>query len=93
MAFWRHGTACAVDVLIGASGFDVHLADGRRLYVPFDWFPHLERATPPQRSRWQLIGNGIGIHWPELDEDLSIAGLLHGTRPHCGGHATAVGTT
>jgi hypothetical protein len=81
LASWRHGTVRAVDVLIGTDGFDVRIKDGRRLFVPFSWFPRLEVATPAQRSRWQLIGNGIGIHWPELDEDLSIAGLLHGTRP------------
>lgn len=80
MASWRHGLARAVDVLPGADGFDVCLADGRRLWVPFFWFPRLAAATPHQRNRWQLIGHGIGIHWPDIDEDLSIEGLLHGTR-------------
>jgi len=93
MASWRHGTVRAVDVLIGTDGFDVHIEDGRRLFVPFSWFPRLDVATPAQRSDWQLIGTGIGIHWPALDEDLSIAGLLHGTRPQCCGHQTAGGTT
>ena len=54
----------------------VHLKDGRTLGVPITWFPKLLDATPAQRAAWQLIGQGSGIHWPELDEDLSVAGLL-----------------
>jgi hypothetical protein len=80
MAFWRHGRARAVDVLPGTDGFDVRLEDGRRLHVPYSWFPRLEAATPLQRTHCQLIGSGIGIHWPDIDEDLSVEGLLHGTR-------------
>lgn len=57
----------------------VVLADGRRLSVPMAWFPRLLGATPEQRARFELLGDGQGIHWPELDEDLSIAGLLRGT--------------
>ncbi len=56
--------------------FVVHLEDGRSLSVPLEWFPLLRDATPEQRARWELIGPGIGIHWPELDEDVSVAGLL-----------------
>lgn len=54
----------------------VHLEDGRSLSVPLEWFPRLRDATPEQRSRWELIGPGFGIRWPEIDEDLSVAGLL-----------------
>jgi hypothetical protein len=61
----------------------VALADGRRLSVPLAWFPRLNQATPDQRRQWELIGHGVGIHWPEIDEDLSVAGLLAGTRPRC----------
>lgn len=57
----------------------VDLADGRRLEVPLTWFPRLLHATEEQRSNWELLGGGEGIHWPELDEDLSVAGLLRGT--------------
>jgi hypothetical protein len=56
--------------------FVVHLEDGRSLSVPLEWFPRLRDATPEQRAHWELIEPGIGIHWPELDEDISVAGLL-----------------
>jgi hypothetical protein len=54
----------------------VGLEDGREIGAPLAWFPRLAAATPEQRARWQFIGRGIGLHWPELDEDLSVAGLL-----------------
>ena len=54
----------------------VHLVDGRTLRVPLEWFPSLRDATRAQLGKWRLIGQGIGIHWPELDEDLSVRGLL-----------------
>jgi hypothetical protein len=54
----------------------VHLEDGRSLTVPLEWFPRLRDATPAAQNRWELMGRGLGIHWPELDEDLSVAGLL-----------------
>jgi hypothetical protein len=54
----------------------VRLADGRVLHVPLEWFPRLRDATPEERTEWRLIGRGVGIHWPELDEDISIRGLL-----------------
>ena len=54
----------------------VELLDGRRISVPLAWFPKLARATREQRSHWRWIGGGIGIHWEELDEDISIEGLL-----------------
>jgi len=50
--------------------------DGRSLAVPLEWFPRLHSATPKQRSRWEIIGRGVGIHWPEVDEDISVAGLF-----------------
>ena len=52
------------------------LADGRRLSVPLVWFPRLLRASPEQLENYELLGEGLGIHWPDLDEDLSVAGLL-----------------
>ena len=54
----------------------VHLVDGRRLEVPLSWFPKLFHASPAKRNRFRLIGEGIGIHWPGLDEDLSVSGLM-----------------
>jgi hypothetical protein len=59
----------------------VLLADGRRISVPLIWYPRLLRATPQQRSRFEILGEGQGIHWPEIDEDLSVDGLLRGTKP------------
>jgi len=56
--------------------FVVHLEDGRSLTVPLEWFPRLRDATPEQRSRWTLIGPGIGIYWPEIDEDISVPRLF-----------------
>ncbi len=53
-----------------------HLEDGRSLTVPPEWFPRLRDATPEARKRWELIGRGFGIHWSDLDEDLSVAGRL-----------------
>jgi hypothetical protein len=56
--------------------FVVHLEDGRSLIVPLEWFPRLRDASPEQRQKWRLIGRGLGINWDEIDEDISIAGLL-----------------
>lgn len=56
----------------------VDLTDGRTLSVPLAWYPRLAYGTPTQRSKWRLIGRGVGIHWPELDEDISVEGLLAG---------------
>ena len=58
----------------------VDLVDGRVIGVPLEWFPTLRDATAEQRHTWRLIGQGIGIHWPMLDEDLSVRGLLSGPR-------------
>jgi hypothetical protein len=58
----------------------VELADGRAVSVPIEWYPRLERATSGQRANWRLIGEGSGIHWPDLDEDVSIIGLIEGRR-------------
>ncbi|MEX0782100.1 MAG: DUF2442 domain-containing protein [Dehalococcoidia bacterium] len=57
----------------------IELADGRRLSVPLDFYPRLLHATPEQRASYELSGGGRGIHWEEVDEDLSVAGLLAGT--------------
>jgi hypothetical protein len=67
-----------VDVRVDENLLTVDLADGRTLAVPLVWFPRLIDATPAQRANWQLAGGGYGIHWPDIDEDLSSAGLLRG---------------
>ncbi|WP_026182014.1 MULTISPECIES: DUF2442 domain-containing protein [unclassified Thioalkalivibrio] len=56
----------------------VGLMDGRRISVPLEWYPRLAHATPEQLRTWEICGGGYGIHWPELDEDLSTEGLLRG---------------
>jgi hypothetical protein len=56
----------------------VDLADGRTIAVPIAWYPRLAGATPAQRAHWEVAGAGYGIHWPEIDEDLSTEGLLRG---------------
>jgi Protein of unknown function (DUF2442) len=69
----------AQTVRFEADSFVVSLADGRELSVPYAWFPRLLEANPQQREDFRLIGDGEGIHWPQIDEDLSVAGLLRGT--------------
>ncbi len=54
----------------------IQLRDGRSITAPLAWFPRLLHATPSQRNNWELLGDGEGIHWPDVDEDLSVAGLL-----------------
>ena len=68
----------AVDVGVDDDNLTVGLADGRRVTVPLAWFPRLLHASPDQRRNWRLIGDGQGIHWPDVDEDLSVSGLLRG---------------
>lgn len=68
----------AVTVAFLDGCLQVELADGRVLRVPLDWFPRLLAATPAELADWRLVGDGIGISWPQLDEDLSVAGLLGG---------------
>lgn len=66
----------AIDVRTDESLLHVVLADGRELSVPLEWFPRLRDASEKQRSHWRFIGRGQGIHWPDVDEDISIEGLL-----------------
>jgi hypothetical protein len=68
----------AIDVATDDDNLIVDLADGRRLIVSSTWFPRLLRANAAQRQKWRLLGDGQGIHWPELDEDLSVSALLRG---------------
>jgi hypothetical protein len=68
------------DVTVSEDELAVALMDGRTITVPLAWFPRLAQATPEQRANWGMAGAGYGIHWPELDEDLSTEGLLAGAR-------------
>jgi hypothetical protein len=66
----------AVDAAFTDDALRVRLADGREVSAPLEWFPVLRGATDAQRRNWRLIGGGVGLHWPDLDEDISVAGLL-----------------
>lgn len=70
----------ATDVRVDDAMLHVALDDGRELSVPIEWFPRLRDGSASDRDKWRLIGHGEGIHWPELDEDISILGLLSGKR-------------
>ncbi len=78
-----------VDVRLDEHSLSAHLADGRVITVPLAWYPRLLHATPDQRENWQLAGGGFGIHWPELDEDLSSEGLLRGAPAPAGKRAVS----
>ena len=66
------------DVRLTGDDLIVDLADGRTLSVPLAWYPRLLHATSEQRENWRIAGGGFGIHWPDIDEDLSTEGLLRG---------------
>ena len=73
------------DVRFDEDTLSVDLLDGRTISVPLAWYPRLLHATPQQRSNWKIAGGGFGIHWPDIDEDLSTEGLLRGLpAPHVG---------
>jgi hypothetical protein len=72
--------ALALAVLFSDESMTVQLDDGRSITVPITWFPRLVAGSPQERLRYEMIGGGIGIHWPLLDEDISVEGLLAGRR-------------
>jgi hypothetical protein len=65
-----------MDISFVDDALQVNLTHGREIRVPLEWFPKLRDASPEARRSWRLLGKGIGIHWPDLDEDLSLAGFL-----------------
>lgn len=67
-----------LDVRFDDANLIVDLMDGRTISAPLAWYPRLFRASPSQRENWQKAGAGFGIHWPDIDEDLSTEGLLRG---------------
>jgi len=67
-------------VTVRRDRLEVALADGRTVGAPLVWFPRLQHGTPKERRNYRLIGGGTGIHWPDLDEDISVEGLLAGRR-------------
>lgn len=68
----------AVQVHVNDDMLSVDLADGRTISVPLVWFPRLSHGTTEERNKWRLIAGGRGIHWPDLDEDISVENLLAG---------------
>ena len=65
-------------VIVAEDTLSVDLGDGRTISVPLAWFPRLLQSTPEERNNWRLIGRGRGIHWEDIDEDISVEGLLSG---------------
>ncbi len=84
--YWRHGVNTlepksgerVSDVRFTDDTISVDLFDGRTITAPLAWFPRLLHAAPKQRANWRIAGGGYGIHWPDIDEDLSTQGLLQG---------------
>lgn len=70
--------ALAIGVIISDDTLSVELSDGRAIAVPLVWFPRLLHGTQQERKNWRLVGQGRGIHWPDLDEDVSVENLLVG---------------
>ncbi|MAZ27153.1 MAG: hypothetical protein CL868_08775 [Cytophagaceae bacterium] len=66
----------AVEVSFSQNKMIILLEDGRELAIPLDWFPRLRNASPEQLKNWRFIGNGEGLHWEELDEDISVENLI-----------------
>ncbi len=78
--FTAHTEAIAQSVRVTEDTLTVDLVDGRSISVPLAWFPRLSHGSPSERRNWSLIGGGEGIHWPDLDEDISVESLLAGRR-------------
>lgn len=74
--FEREGVACAI--AFSRDCLEISLSDGRKISVPLTWYPRLLRGTREEREHYEFIGHGEGVHWPELDEDISIEGILSG---------------
>ena len=72
--------ATAKTVRVSEESLTVELNDGRSVSVPVAWYPRLAEGRAAERRRWELVGSGIGVHWPDLDEDISVEALLRGER-------------
>jgi hypothetical protein len=68
----------AIDVNFTKTSLHLILADGREISAPLEWFPRLRDATESERQDWRFIGNGMGVHWPKVDEDVSVKTLIRG---------------
>ena len=72
-------SATATQVVVTDDTLTVELSDGRSISAPLAWYPRLLHASAEERNRWRLIGQGVGVHWPDLDEDVSVENLLVGS--------------
>ena len=70
----------ATNIIVTEDALTAELSDGRQIVVPLEWYPRLTHATQRERENWEFLGGGTGIHWPDLDEDISIAGLIAGRK-------------
>jgi hypothetical protein len=70
--------ATIMHVIVSSDTIFIDLADGRSISAPFAWYPRLLHGTPDEQNNWRLIGRGSGIHWPDLDEDISVENVLAG---------------
>jgi hypothetical protein len=68
----------ATNVVVTDDTLTVDFSDGRTISVPLAWYPRLAHGTPEERAKWRLLGRGEGIHWPQLDDDISVEGLIAG---------------
>lgn len=68
----------AIDVDFTQTSLQFVLADGREISAPLEWFPKLRDASEDERCEWRFIGNGVGIHWPKIDEDIAVSTLMRG---------------
>ena len=76
----EHWPAVARGVRVSADTLHVDLVDGRSISVPVEWYPRLANGSDAERNNWRFVGRGEGIHWPDLDEDISVDNLLSGVR-------------
>lgn len=76
--FERRPAPAVTTVIVTDDAIQFELSDGRTVSAPLAWYPRLAHGTPAERARWRLVGRGEGVHWPDLDEDISIEGVLAG---------------
>lgn len=74
----RRPAPAVTAVTVTDDAVEFELSDGRTVSAPLAWYPRLGHGTPVERARWRLIGRGAGVHWPDLDEDISVEGILAG---------------
>jgi hypothetical protein len=75
---FEYGSVLAISVKVTDEALSVNLSDGRTIAAPLSWFPRLQHGSAAERAKWEFNGGGTGIHWPDLDEDISVEGLLLG---------------